>query len=230
MRAVGYTRVSTYLQAKHGGGLATQVDALERWADDQGAELVMVESDEGESGKNGLDTRIGLARAVAMLEEGAADVLVVDYMDRLARDLLMQETMVMRLRSVGVEVVSVKEPAIDGDEGLRDLVRQILGAIAQYERTKIRGKMLAGARRKAAEGGYAFGRPPYGWRAENMELVAVADQQLVIADIRKMRGSGLTLRAIAERLNADGVPGPTGGVWRGETVRRVLAERKAVPA
>lgn len=221
MRAVGYTRVSTYLQAKHGGGIETQEAALNQWAERTGAELVAVESDEGESGKNGLDTRVGLAKAIADLEEGAGDVLVVDYMDRLARDLVMQETIVTRLRACGVEVVSVHEPAVDGDEGLRDLVRQILGAVAQYERTKIRGKMMAGAARKKAAGGYAAGRPPYGWVAENFELRPVVEEQAVIREIRRLRDEGVSLGGIAAELNGRGLL-RAGGRWHAESVRRVL--------
>lgn len=230
MRVIAYTRVSTELQVKYGGGLETQRVEIERWAAHNGHEIIAWYSDEGESGSNGLDTRVGLAQALVDLEDGGAEALIVDCMDRLARDLYLQETIVMRLRGVGVDVMSVKEPIIDGDPALRDFMRQILGAFAQYDRARIRGKMLAGARRKAAAGGYAWGRPPYGWRAEDGNLVAVAAQQRVIDRIRDLRKDGFSFRSIAEVLNDDGVPGPTGGRWHSEAVRRSAGERERMSA
>ena len=50
-------------------------------------------------------------------------------------------------------------------------MRQVLGAIAEYERALIRSRMGAGKAAKLATGGYAGGRPPSGWRAEGKELV-----------------------------------------------------------
>lgn len=225
MRLIGYTRVSTDVQVDQGGGLDTQRDQIERWAAERGHVIVGWETDEGISGANGLDTRVGLARALRLLEEGAADALVVSRYDRLARDLVLQETTIQRLRAAGADVVSVAEPAVEGDKALRDLIRQVLGAFAQYDRAVIRARMEAGARRKAANGGYAWGRPPYGFRASEGTLVPVPAQQDVIARIRQLREQGLVYRAIADVLNDEGVPGPTGGVWRSETVRRVAGEK-----
>lgn len=226
MKAIAYTRVSTLLQAKYGGGLDTQKESIAQWAAEHGHEIVAWETDEGESGKNGLDTRVGLARALSLLEAGVGELLVVDYMDRLARDLLMQETMIVRLRAAGVEVVSVKEPTIEGDEALRDMMRQILGAFAQYDRAKTRGRMLAGARRKHAEGGYAWGRPPYGFRAKDGALVPVPDEQKVVAEILRLRQGGMTFGAIVDHLNLAGCRRPGGGIWRMEQVRRVVNRQR----
>lgn len=228
MRAIGYTRVSTDVQVEQGGGLETQRASIIRWAEAGGHELVGWESDEGISGSNGLDTREGLARAIWALEQGAADALVVDALDRLARDLILQETTIARLRAAGAEVVSVREPAVEGDQALRDLMRQVLGAFAQYERARIRGRMMAGARRKLEAGGYAWGAPPFGWRAQGGELRPVEAEQRVIADILRLRQGGLSLREIADQLNEGGCRRPTGGLWRSESVRRVLIRQEAL--
>ncbi|HVC26070.1 MAG TPA: recombinase family protein, partial [Acidimicrobiales bacterium] len=132
-KVLGYTRVSTAEQVD-GFGLDVQRGAIERYCKDHGLRLVRVFSDEGQSGSNGLDTRVELAEALALVERGEVAGLVVYRLDRLARDLLLQETLMARMRQAGAEVLSVSEPDIDSDDATRVLVRQVLGSISQYER------------------------------------------------------------------------------------------------
>ena len=65
----------------------------------------------------------------------------------------------------------------------------------------------------------------YGWRRDGGEVVEVPEQQQVIARIKAMRETtpAPSYRAVAAKLNLDGVPGPTGGPWSGEAVRRATS-------
>src|ERR671923_2832950 len=63
MQLVGYLRVSTDRQAEEGLGLEVQEQAIRQWAQAHGHELVALTRDEGISGSNGLDTRVGLGEA-----------------------------------------------------------------------------------------------------------------------------------------------------------------------
>jgi DNA invertase Pin-like site-specific DNA recombinase len=147
--------VSTEEQLQ-GNGLAIQRQAITQYCKDNEIRLVGTESDEGISGSNGLDKRIGLARAFARLEAGEADGLVVYRLYRLARDFVLQELLVNRLRGAGTPLRSATEDVeTDTDDPTKVLVRQILGSIGQYERALIRGRMQAGKMIKAARGGYA---------------------------------------------------------------------------
>src|SRR5438309_11179607 len=85
VRAIGYRRVSTDEQVQ-GNGLEVQEQAIRWYCTDNDLNLIEVTSDEGISGSNGLDARVGLASALARLEAGEADCLVVYRLDRLARD------------------------------------------------------------------------------------------------------------------------------------------------
>lgn len=69
-------------------------------------------------------------------------------------------------------------------------MRQVLGAIAQYERALIRSRMAAGRAAKLATGGYSGGRPPFGWRAEGKELLPDEREQEVIALARRLATKG----------------------------------------
>lgn len=222
MKVIAYVRVSTDRQAERGLGLDVQKRAISAWAKAGGHKIVGTHQDAGVSGSNGLDTRPGLAEAFRELEAGRADALVVYRLDRLARKLASQLAWTSKLEAAGRQVISVSEPDIGNDE-MRQLVRQILGAISEYERATIRRRMAAGRALKAERGGYAYGSPPYGWTAVNGELAAVEAEQAVIDRIRELRDGGASMRAIADLLNGEGIPAKRAGMpWHPMTVQRVL--------
>jgi site-specific DNA recombinase len=220
-RAIGYVRVSTSEQANDGYGLDAQERAIRVYCRDAGMRVVRVERDEGESGSNGLETRHGLAHALAALEAGEAEFLIVKRLDRLARDLLIQETVVGRLRQHGRSVLSVEEPDASSDDYTRVLVRQVLGAISQYERCVIQARMAAGKAAKAASGGYVGGRPRYGTRAEGRELIQDTDETAIVEFVHRLRAGGLSYREIASELTREGFRPRTAHQWHSEQVRRI---------
>jgi DNA invertase Pin-like site-specific DNA recombinase len=224
-RALGYVRVSTDEQTR-GYGLDAQERAIRDYCRAERLRLVDVLCDEALSGSNGLEQRAGLAEALAILEAGGSDVLVVARLDRLARDLLVQETVIERLARRGCAVRSAAEPDVTSDDPTRVLVRQVLGAIAQYERGVIRGRMLAGKAAKGAQGGYTGGQPRYGTRAENRELVT-HDEEAVVADrARSLRDAGYSYRAICQMLEAEGLGPRRADHWQAAVIRRIVLDRR----
>ena len=226
-KAFGYIRVSTSEQATEGFGLAVQRKAIRTYCKTNGLRLLDIASDEGISGSNGLDTRNGLAAVRRAAVAGEVSAVVVYKLDRLARDLGLQESFMADMHRAHVEVLSVTEPDIDSEDGTRVLVRQVLGAIAQYERWTIRQRMADGKAVKKDQGGYAGGRPPFGWRAEGKELVRDEDEQAVIALVRQLHDEGLSSRQIAARLDQAGHRPKVGQRWSSTQVLRVLRGRNA---
>jgi DNA invertase Pin-like site-specific DNA recombinase len=225
VRVLGYVRVSTAKQADEGAGIEVQETRLRTWCMEGDHELVDVHRDEGVSGS--LVDRPGLALALADMEAGRAEVLAVYRLDRLARDLVVQETVIERLARAGRQVRSVTEPQIDGADPTRVLIRQVLGAIGQYERALIVARMQAGQAAKAARGGYAYGSPPYGWKAVDHELVIDVDEQATMARVDELRRRKMSLREIAETLVAEGHKPKRGSTWHPEGVRRIVARLEA---
>jgi DNA invertase Pin-like site-specific DNA recombinase len=219
-KVIGYTRVSTAEQVD-GFGLDVQEASIRAYCKTEGLHLVAMLSDQGQSGSNGLDDRLGLAEGLARIERGEASALVVYRLDRLARDLLLQETVHARLEAEGSEVMSVSEPAVDGDDATRTLVRQLLGGIAQYERAVIRGRMMAGKAAKVAGGGYGGGRPAYGFKAEGKELVPNEQERRLVETVTMLRQKGLSYRQIASELGGPGMTTRSGGPWNPNQVRRI---------
>jgi DNA invertase Pin-like site-specific DNA recombinase len=222
-RALGYVRVSTVEQVS-GFGLDVQERAIRDYCRANRIHLVNVLRDEGQSGSNGLDSRVGLSDALARLERRDAETLVVYRMDRLARDFVLQETIVERLRANGTPVRSASEPDIDTDtdDPTRVLLRQLLGAVAQYERAVIRGRMVAGRRAKADAGGFIGGRAPYGFRLVGGQLEPEPAEAEVVELVRRLSAGGASLRTIAAKLEARGVSTRNGGPWHSAVVGRLL--------
>jgi len=226
MNVIGYTRVSTQEQAE-GFGLDVQAAGIRAYCKAQGLRLVAIYSDAGISGSNGLDTRQGLGEALALIEAGKASALVVYRFDRLARDVILQETLIRQLQQQSADVVSVQEPAMEGDEHTRVMVRQILGVLAQYERAVIRGRMMSGKAAKVAAGGYGGGRPAYGHMADNKSLVANPSETAIVDTVVTMRQRGESYRAIATALTDSGLTTRSGGAWNPNQIRRI-AQRAGV--
>ncbi len=202
-----------------------QEERIRSFCAEAGLHLVALHADEGVSGK--LFDRPGLTLALAAMETGRADALVVYRLDRLARDLIVQETILERIARLGRQVRSVTEPDIEGNDPTRVLIRQVLGAISQYERALIVARMNAGRVAKAARGGYAYGSPPLGWRTVDRELVVDVDEQAVIRRIGELRGRGMSLRAMATVLEREGLRPKRSQSWHPETLRRVIRRLEA---
>jgi DNA invertase Pin-like site-specific DNA recombinase len=143
-------------------------------------------------------------------------------LDRLARKLGSQITWIERLESRGRQVVSVTEPDVGQDE-MRVFVRQVMGAVAEYERATICRRMRDGRKAKAERGGYAYGSPAFGYRAENAALVADEAEQVAVTRIAELHAAGASLRAIAATLTTEGIRPKRGAKWYPATVARVLA-------
>lgn len=94
----------------------------------------------------------------------------------------------------------------------RILMRQLMGALAQYEKSQIVLKLRGARMRKQAAEGRCEGRKPFG-RNEA--------EKSAIERMKALRADGLAFERIAERLNAEGVPNRTGRRWHGVVINRV---------
>lgn len=225
MKLSAYARISTVTQ-EAGFGIAIQHDIMSKWARDNGHHITRFR-DETESGGEGLDTRTGLANCIADIAEGLTKGIVVARLDRLARDLILQETIISELSRYGGSVFSCQagEDAFlrdDDQDASRKLIRQILGAVAEYERAVIRLRMTAGRRLKQQRGGWGGGTTPYGWRSVKGALVPEPVEQEQIRLMRLWKDAGWAYNRIANTLNEVGVPTRRGGRWTAESVKRTL--------
>lgn len=221
--AVAYLRVSGRGQVD-GDGFPRQREAIARFAKAAGFEIVGEYKDEGVSGTRELDDREGLSELFTRVKSNGVKAVIVERADRLARDLIIGEVILREFRDAKVQVISAdggtELTAGDGDP-TRTLIRRVLGAVAQFEKTVVVSKLAAARARKKRETGRCEGRKPFGHRPGEAAALDI---------IRRLRrkpkgGERLSFAAIAARLNADGVPTRTGKPWASGTVRGIAMRR-----
>jgi DNA invertase Pin-like site-specific DNA recombinase len=149
--------------------------------------------------------------------DGVRTVLI-EKLDRLARDLMVQESVIADLRKYGFELISVHEPDLMASDHTRVLLRQMLGALAQYDKSQIVVRLRAARLRKRAQTGRCEGRKPYGFRE---------GEQQIIERMRLLRAEGLAYGIIAERMNAEGLPTRSRGRWHPQMVYQILQRDRA---
>lgn len=212
MRAFAYLRVSGMGQVD-GDGFERQLSAIRAYAKANGVTVVKVWREEGVSGKiEGVD-RPEWAAMVAEIMAGEDCMILVERLDRLARDLMVQEHIIADLRKRRITLVSVAEPDLCLDDPSRKLLRQIMGAIAEYDRAMIVAKTRAARERIRKSGKRCEGAKPYGQQAGEPEIVT---------RMRTWRARGDSLEKICARLQEDGVAARRGGAWLPMTVQRIL--------
>lgn len=222
MFIVGYARVSTSVQAE-AQTIDIQIEALAKFAVDNGHTLIDTFKDDGVSGS--LENRPGLAELLAYIDEntGKVDGILVYKLDRLARDLLVQETLIREFAKRSVKLISTKEPDLDGNDPSRKMIRQLFGAISEYERALITMRLSAGRLHKASKGGYGGGGIAIGYKSADKDLIPDVERQEVVREIYRLRSEGWTLEGIADHLTASGIPTPRKGKrWYSGAVSYIL--------
>jgi DNA invertase Pin-like site-specific DNA recombinase len=226
-----YTRVSTETQVR-GESLEDQEHDGHEWAERRRHHVVRVFTDAGLSGKLAADERPGLAAALEALEAGVIDGLVVRDLDRLARELTVQEAVLAQVWTRDDTIVfeygrDAEVLRDDPDDPMRTTIRQVMGAFKELDRKLVAKRLRDGRRSKARKGKHANGPAPYGWVTRDGELWPVASELEVLDLMRELRASGARQADIAEALNAAGHPARSGGAWTQPVVSRILARDAA---
>jgi DNA invertase Pin-like site-specific DNA recombinase len=205
---VGYVRVSTGEQADSGAGLEAQRTPISAEAERRGWQLVHIFEDAGASGKS-LNGRGGLQRALEAIEAGMAEGLVVAKLDRLSRSLLDFAALVEQARKSGWNLIAL-DLGVDTSTPAGEMMASVLATFAQFERRLIGQRTKDALAVKRAQG-VQLGRP----RAMSADAVE---------RIHELRRLGMSVSDIAQELNAERIPTPTGrGRWHSPGVKRALS-------
>jgi DNA invertase Pin-like site-specific DNA recombinase len=207
-----YLRVSGLGQLD-GDGFDRQFNACSKYAAAHNWDLTEVFREEGVCGANELENRPALQRLLAALEASNCKTILIERLDRLARDLMVQETIIADLRKSGYQIISTMEPDLCSDDPSRKLMRQIFGAIAEYDRAMTVLKLRGARERKRARHGRCEGRKPFGFHPE---------EAVTLAAIVSHKELGLTCKQIAETFNLRQVASRTGRPWTGPVVAKIL--------
>lgn len=206
MNAYGYVRVSGKGQVE-GDGEHRQLDAIKVFCKANSLSFAYHAFEAGVSGTvEGMD-RPGFSELLESIPEGAC--IVVERMDRLARDLMVQEFLLKECRERGIAVYAADQGALvdmasDGGDPTRKLIRQVLGALAEWEKSALVLKLRKARQRIRAEKGFCEGARPYGETAE---------EQRIIELIRTLQAQGMGKKSVAKFLNTGGFTTRKGKPW-----------------
>ncbi len=158
---------------------------------------------------------------------------MVADLSRLTRDQVHLELTIDEMAACATRLFSTssEEQALldNPDDPQRKLIRTIIAAINEYDRSMIVARVQAGRRIKKAAGGYAGGQPPFGYRGGDgsKELVSDEREQAVLSRMRHLHDEGMTAGAIAEVLNDAEMFNRKGGRWISTSVARLLRRSPA---
>ncbi len=220
MKTIGYVRVSTDRQADQGVSLEAQEAKIRAMATVRGCELDRVLVDGWESAKD--LNRPGMQQLLELANAGKIDAVIVAKLDRLTRSVKDLCGLLELFEKRKVALISVAE-SLDTGSAAGRLVITIMGAVSQWEREAI-GERTRDALRHKRSQGRRVGNIAFGSRlaADGEHLETEPDEQAALAEIRRLRTEGATLRGIATALNRRDYRTRRGTPWRLESVARVI--------
>jgi DNA invertase Pin-like site-specific DNA recombinase len=226
MKIYGYVRVSSKSQVD-GDGLPRQEEAVISFCKAHNLDKRAMWREEGVSGTvEGLD-RPAFAEMLASIDRWAEipgdgiQAVVVERMDRLARDLMVSEVLMMELRKRNIKVFSADQGilidmASDGGDPTRVLIRQIMGALSQWEKSMLVKKLGAAKKRLRDAGLLVEGKPAFGTLpGEDAILKFMLDSH-----------PGMNYSQITEMMNSTHCLNRAGRPWKPQNVREVIVNAR----
>jgi site-specific DNA recombinase len=210
-------------QRDRGVSLDAQAEKIRAMAVVHNAELREIIVDGGESAKS--LNRPGMAQLLALVDAGEVQTVIIAKLDRLTRGVKDLCTLLERLERRRVALISVAE-SLDTGSAAGRLVLNIMTAVSQWEREAI-GERTRDALCHKRNRGERVGNIPYGSRLtdDGQHLEADPVEQATLAEIRRLRDKGTSMRKIAATLNHQAFQTRRGTPWRLESVARILNAR-----
>lgn len=217
--AIAYYRTSSAANVgADKDSLERQRSAVESYAKRAGLQIVAEFYDAAVSGADPIDTRAGFAAALERIAGNGVRKIIVETANRFARDLIVQEVGYRMLCERGIELI-----AADSPEGFADdtptarLIRQILGAVSEFEKAALVAKLRGARDRKSREAG----RRIEGRRPVPADVVALARR----LNRKSKGGDRPSLRTISAGLAEAGHLAPSGTPYGAESVKRMIAKQ-----
>jgi DNA invertase Pin-like site-specific DNA recombinase len=215
LRAALYARYSTDQQRQT--SIADQVRGARERAEREGWPIVAQHGDEGVSGSVPVALRKGGKALLADALAGRFDVLVLEGLDRLSREIGEAETITKRLEHRGIRIVGTAD-GYDSEARGRKVMRIARGLVNELYLDDLREKTHRGLAGQF-DRGFHVGGVCFGYRSEpapgdgGRRLVIDESQAAVVRKVFGEFADGSSARSIVHRLNADGIASPRGGTW-----------------
>jgi len=194
-----------------------QRDAIGAFARRAGYELVYEFNDAAVSGADHIEARPGFAAMLAYIASNGARTIIVETASRFARDLMVQEVGFAKLQALGIKLVAADSPSsfLD-DTPTSKLIRQILGAVSEFDKAMVVAKLKGARERK---------RVITGKKVEGRKSHAELRPELVALVLHRKRPKGgqRSLRDVAAELAARGHLNERGVSFSAASIASMLA-------
>jgi DNA invertase Pin-like site-specific DNA recombinase len=214
-------------------GLDRQEAAVRAWARTNGHRIVAWYRDEGVSGTIEAVDRPELSEAIRQIGVTIDAVLVAD-LDRFARSLTVQEAALAVIWRAGGSVFTATSGEVhadDPDDPSRTLIRQVMGAVIEFEKRQAVKRMRQGMLAKAAAGKHAVGQYAYGYhgigKGKARDAGPNETEQAAVAEILRLRKQGRSYRQIAAALDEAGHRPRKATSWSAMAVRNIAVRESA---
>ena len=220
MKAYAYVRVSGKGQID-GDGFARQEETIRRFAKKRKIEIVGVFKEEGISGTKSETDRPAFQEMLSEILKNGVRTVIVEGLDRLAREYRIQETLIVYLASKNIELFFCQNrrgmftEAVMADPMRKALV-QIQGVFSELEKNLLVKKLRVARERKRKETGKCEGRKSY------QEAMPEVIREIKRLRRKKKAMPRMSYRKIAEQLNETGWTTISGKAWTGVLVQSVL--------
>jgi site-specific DNA recombinase len=221
MRAIGYIRVSTSLQATEGVSLDNQADRIRAYCQYKGFELLEIIEDAGISG--GINKgREGFIRLLDRIEANGFDVIVLYSLERLSRDMLTLLTLERYLDDNDIELHTI-EGQIDTSSPDGFMSFAMKAFLGEMERRQVKYRTRKAMQFKKSNN-EIVGSVPYGYLRHGKDLLPDLAEQAIIRQVNDLYSQGRTLCVIVKTLNEAGRMTRTATPWTPAQVRRLFSD------
>lgn len=219
IKAVAYFRTSSLANVgPDKDSEKRQREAVTKFANSAGYEVVAEYSDEGVKGLDAIDQRPGFAALLERILSNGVRTIIVENASRFSRDLITQETGYQFLKAQGVTLIATDSPELFlSDTPTATLICQVLGAVSQFDKASLVAK-LKGARdrKRVSNGGKCEGRKSY--QERDADMVALAKK----LHRYPVNGRRRSLREVAVALQEQGFVSAKGTQFTAMAISRMI--------
>jgi len=157
-KAVMYLRTSSATNLE-GDSEERQKESIRKYADSQGMKIVSGAYDQAVKGSDSIHEREGFAQLIQYCLNNNVSIILCENASRFARDVIVQELGYRELKKLNLQLICVDAPDyFTGDSPSLNMIRQILGAVSEFEKSNLVAKLRGARERKRSKGLKCEGR------------------------------------------------------------------------
>jgi len=195
-----------------------QKESIRKYADSQGIEIVQGAYDQAVKGSDSIHEREGFAQLIQYCIDNDVSIILCENASRFARDVIVQELGYRELKKLNLQLIPVDAPDyFTGDSPSLNMIRQILGAVSEFEKSNLVSKLRSARERAKAKNGKCEGRKSL------QELMGDSNYISMVKQVKSLRKHNKTYASIAGVLATKGYVQPqTGRPFNQSQIMRLI--------